>query len=221
MEAPYRYTVELGWLEHPRDRWKQFGSSYIQEHIDGESDILVHKEDPGLIRVKIQSRHISSKQYILWIKFSESAITAWYCKCRAGARVVGVCSHIASVIWFLGYARHRDCSTYGVRNWGEYLEDAYIVDGSDSSSDEGIIEEWQLSFVLSLDFQRNDVLTRKTENLLLYFCNFLSHLYYCWQIRLILVSVYDIILLFYIFNFMQYLMYADSRWHMENLSTVF
>jgi hypothetical protein len=76
--------------------------SYIQEYLDGESQILIHKEDPGLIRVKIHSRHISSKQYILWIQFTESTISAWYCKCHAGARVVGVCSHIASVLWYLG-----------------------------------------------------------------------------------------------------------------------
>ena len=62
--------------------------SYIQEYLDGESQILIHKEDPELIRVKIHSRHISSKQYILWIQFTESTISAWYCKCRAGARVV-------------------------------------------------------------------------------------------------------------------------------------
>ena len=39
--------------------------SYIQEYLDGENQNLIHKEDPGLIRVKIHSRHISSKQYIL------------------------------------------------------------------------------------------------------------------------------------------------------------
>ena len=50
--------------------------SYIQEYLDGESQILIHKEDPGLIRVKIHSRHISSKQYILWIQFTESTISA-------------------------------------------------------------------------------------------------------------------------------------------------
>ena len=82
--------------------------SYIQEYLDGESQILIHKEDPGLIRVKIHSRHTSSKQYILWIKFTESTISTWYCKCRAGARVVGVCPYIASVLWYLKFARHNE-----------------------------------------------------------------------------------------------------------------
>ena len=100
--------------------------SYIQEYLDGESQILIHKEDPGLIRVKIHSRHISS---------------AWYCKCRAGARVVGVCSHIASVLWYLGFARHNEKQLYGVRNWGEFVEDAQQVDNSDSESESSTIEE--------------------------------------------------------------------------------
>ena len=115
--------------------------SYIQEYLDGESQILIHKEDPGLIRVKIHSRHISSKQYILWIQFTESTISAWYCKCRAGARVVGVCSHIASVLWYLGFARHNEKQLYGVRNWGEFVEDAQQVDNSDSESERSTIEE--------------------------------------------------------------------------------
>lgn len=67
----------------------RFCPSYIQEYMEGESDILVHKEQPGFIRVKLQSRHISSNKYMLWIQYTESAVTAWY-KCRAGARVVGV-----------------------------------------------------------------------------------------------------------------------------------
>jgi hypothetical protein len=115
--------------------------SYIQEYLDGESQILIHKEDPGLIRVKIHSRHISSKQYILWIQFTKSTISAWYCKCRAGACVVGVCSHIASVLWYLGFARHNEKQLYDVRNWGEFVEDAQQVDNSDSESESSTIEE--------------------------------------------------------------------------------
>lgn len=98
--------------------------SYIQEYLDDESQILIHKEDPGLIRVKINSRHTSSKQYLLWIQFTESTISAWYCKCRTGARVVGVCPYIASVLWYLGFARHIEKQLYGVRNWEEFVEDA-------------------------------------------------------------------------------------------------
>lgn len=47
---------------------------------------------------------------------------------KTGARVVGVCAHIATVLWYLGYARHiQDSKNIGVRNWAEYVEDAANV----------------------------------------------------------------------------------------------
>lgn len=86
--------------------------SYTQEHVssEGNYEFTVHKEEPGLIRVRIQSRHSSSKSYLLWVSYNtdqdEDCITGWYCQCKAGARTVGCCAHIASVLWYLGYQRH-------------------------------------------------------------------------------------------------------------------
>jgi hypothetical protein len=34
-------------------------------------------------------------------------ILGYYCTCRSGARTVGTCAHVASVLWYLGYARHQ------------------------------------------------------------------------------------------------------------------
>lgn len=118
----------------------RLSSSYIQEHIDEEADIFVHREDPGLIQLKLQSRHISSRKYTLWIQFNETQIIATYCKCRAGARVVGVCSHVAAVLWFLGFSRHTqsECS-YGVQKWSDSLQDAAVI--GDSDSDDSVCEE--------------------------------------------------------------------------------
>ena len=39
----------------------KLSSSYIQEYMDGESRICVHKDDNNLICVRIQSRHVSLK----------------------------------------------------------------------------------------------------------------------------------------------------------------
>lgn len=47
---------------------------YIQLHIKWEVDIFVHREDPGLIQVKLQSRHVSSRKYSLCIQFNETQI---------------------------------------------------------------------------------------------------------------------------------------------------
>lgn len=124
----------------------RLSSSYAQEHIEGDCAIHMHKEEYGLLRIRMQSRHTSSKTYQLWIKYEDGDIIAWYCKCRAGARVVGMCAHTASIVWYLGFARHRrDVSRIGVRDWGEFLEDATAVDSSesdsDNSSDERTVEE--------------------------------------------------------------------------------
>lgn len=118
-------------------------ASYMQEHIAGNCEIQIHKENEKLIRVKLQSRHISSKKYILWIEHDCSNVLAWYCKCRAGARVVGVCAHIAAALWFLGYARHHPDVNFGVKNWGDFVQDAQCIPESVDSSDSelSVIEE--------------------------------------------------------------------------------
>jgi hypothetical protein len=67
----------------------KLSSSYMQEYLEGNSEIFVHQEDDHLICVRLQSRHTSSRTYLLWIEYSPTEVTAWYCKCRAGARVVG------------------------------------------------------------------------------------------------------------------------------------
>jgi hypothetical protein len=65
-------------------------------------------------------------------------ILAWYCKCRAGARVVGMCSHNSAILWLLGNARHSSHTGFGVRNWGDFVDNANKspIDESDSL-DEG------------------------------------------------------------------------------------
>lgn len=109
--------------------------SYAQEHIEGDCSIQVHREEPGLLRVNLQSRHVSSRSYLLWIQYGEGEVKAWYCKCRAGAYVVGMCSHVAAILWYLGHARHQRDEKLGVRDRGEFGDDATLVDDSDSSSE--------------------------------------------------------------------------------------
>jgi hypothetical protein len=112
--------------------------SYAQEHTDenGSYDILVNCDVKGMLCVKIQSRHISSKKYACWIEYDEGAVTGHYCKCKAGSRVVGTCAHVASLLWYMGYARHLESPSKGVCNWSSILEDAGIIHESVDSSDE-------------------------------------------------------------------------------------
>ena len=62
----------------------QTGFSYACEHLDedGSNDIFVGKTMPNIIHCKIQSRHVSSKSYYLWIQFDtedeDDPIKFWY-----------------------------------------------------------------------------------------------------------------------------------------------
>ncbi|XP_033726743.1 uncharacterized protein LOC117316313 [Pecten maximus] len=95
----------------------KLAQSYTQEHLtdDGDYIIMANGDISNIVRVQIQSRHISSKKYMLWIQYDEAYVTSWYCQCRAGARVLGTYAHVSSAIWYLGFARHQP-SISGVRN---------------------------------------------------------------------------------------------------------
>ncbi|XP_062619706.1 uncharacterized protein LOC134281247 [Saccostrea cucullata] len=116
----------------------KMAKAYTQEHLqdDGTYEILVNEDLDGIIGAKIQSRHVSSKKYSCWVKYEDGVVISWYCKCKAGARIVGSCGHITSVIWFLSHARHQDKPVQGVRDWSEHLEDAArVIDDSDSGEE--------------------------------------------------------------------------------------
>lgn len=116
----------------------KMAKAYSHEHLqeDGAYDILIAEDVQNIIGAKIQSRHVSAKKYQCWIHHREGAILSWYCKCKAGSRVVGCCAHITSVLWYLAYARHKSTPVKGVRNWADHLDDAArVVDESDSGSE--------------------------------------------------------------------------------------
>lgn len=107
--------------------------SYSKEHMcNGSYNILIHKENKNIVIVKFQSRHIRSVTHTLRVEFDpndiQEPITSWYCTCKVGARVVGCCSHIASVIWFLGYERHQENPTRVVTISTDTILDASEVD---------------------------------------------------------------------------------------------
>ena len=88
-------------------------SAYVTENIRGTGRYEVHvcTDDDmfGLLRVNIQSRHKSQKQYKVYIKYDQNgegydAITGYMCQCKVGLRTVGTCCYVACVLWYLGYA---------------------------------------------------------------------------------------------------------------------
>ena len=119
--------------------------SYAIEYLDpnGEYHVKVSSQEKCLLRARIQSRYTQSEKDNLCIEYSINDIEGWYCTCMAGARVVGCCSHISSVIWYLSYAR------YGPREFrqesADYLDeiidapDYEISDIDDESDDASIL----------------------------------------------------------------------------------
>jgi len=39
-------------------------------------------------------------------------VLGYYCTCKAGARTLGTCAHIACIVWYMGYARHENNIKY-------------------------------------------------------------------------------------------------------------
>ncbi len=79
-------------------------NEYIKKHLneDDEFCIEVNGEYPGILRAKLNSRFRSGKKHNLWIQYdnrleNHHAITGHYCTCWAGARTVGLCSHLTCV----------------------------------------------------------------------------------------------------------------------------
>ena len=122
---------------------------YTDAHQEDDTYTLsVCKDRPDLLRIKMSSRHSSSKYYSLWLEYDDSEVTGWYCTCKVGARVVGCCAHIASVIWYLGFHRWSEetgsCNT-ACKKFSDSVMDARYMpassDESDNDSAENYVEE--------------------------------------------------------------------------------
>lgn len=69
-------------------------------------------------------------------------IIGWYCTCLAGSRTVGMCSHVASIIWYLGIGRHQPEKK--LYKWSKFFGDAktvtHVSEDVSSDSEESEIE---------------------------------------------------------------------------------
>ncbi|PJE78136.1 hypothetical protein CI610_02933 [invertebrate metagenome] len=84
---------------------------YISEHLtaDGDYEVMAYQHSSDLIRCQIRSRHQSQTKYNIWIQYSvteQPPIQNYYCTCPTGQRTVGMCAHIASVLFYLGVYVH-------------------------------------------------------------------------------------------------------------------
>jgi hypothetical protein len=88
--------------------------AYALEHIDpdGGYEVKLAMAERTILQARIQSRHVNSVRYHVWLKYSSKEILGWYCACKVGARVIGCCAHVSSLMWYLAYARYNPNELY-------------------------------------------------------------------------------------------------------------
>lgn len=101
--------------------------SYIQDKLQRENNevfpVEVHADEnrlpePGLLRARIyfrfrnQARHQLRVQYVVNGRVDGRPITGYYCTCKCGSPTLGMCAHVTSVLWYLGYARLQENVRY-------------------------------------------------------------------------------------------------------------
>lgn len=72
----------------------------------------INISDPILVKAYMKSRFRSTKNHHIFVlvdksKIGRNAITEYFCTCETGSRTVGCCSHVMTIIWFLGYAQYN------------------------------------------------------------------------------------------------------------------
>lgn len=117
--------------------------SYIQDKVLGDEDEefqieMLRDENrlptPGFMRVRVYSRFKNATRHQLWISYIPTddedehdddftPINGYYCTCKSGARTLGTCAHVASILWFFGYARHEPNVHYPSARLNETVQD--------------------------------------------------------------------------------------------------
>jgi len=112
-DFPRMSVEDLLDLTHGVYQLKQ-AAAYNAEVEDRSAERIfeVAKVERTLLKARLYSRHVGSKEYVLFIRFvpnqnGSEGITGWYCKCITGSRTVGMCSHICAVLWYLAIDRYE------------------------------------------------------------------------------------------------------------------
>ena len=135
----------------------ELAPSYVQDKFEHESsdvfELDLNRDIPGFIRIRIYSRFRNATRYQLWICFRADleendrmddegeVILGYYCTCKAGARTLGCCAHVASIVWYLGWARHQQNVKYPSAVLLRYILDAgNRLNNNEPQEDELIVD---------------------------------------------------------------------------------
>lgn len=126
----------------------KIAEKYVEQHLREDSDfgIFVHRENDTIIRARIQSRFSKSKKHNTFVKFDVEntgleAIKGYYCSCKVGERTLGCCSHVTTVIRYLGHDRHQPPKLRPRMHTAWDAIDCNADSDADSSLDENPDEE--------------------------------------------------------------------------------
>ena len=113
--------------------------NYAQYHFD------VTNENAMIVKLKIQSRFVRSKQRFVFVLIDQSkqgldAILGHYCTCMVGSRVVGCCSHVMLLIWYFGFARNETNIRSPAASLRHILYRNEPSDDDDEPADQAIIQ---------------------------------------------------------------------------------
>lgn len=118
--------------------------SYIQDTTQREQNndlqIDMANQLANTIRLRIWSRFQNRVKHQIWIEYHQE-ITGYYCTCKSGARTVGTCAHVASVLWFLGYSRYENNVKYPSVKLLEQIADASNRHNNNHNEDIPVIIE--------------------------------------------------------------------------------
>jgi len=100
--------------------------SYVMDHLNenGKYIFEMFKDKPNILKVKIKSRHSNQTVYKSYIDYSNSdlrPIKRWYCTCKSGARTLGLCAHVMSVLWYMGYYLKKKIGSLKIRQNGSNI----------------------------------------------------------------------------------------------------
>ena len=78
---------------------------------DGNIDLQYLQENDNILKIAVKSRHIKRKQFRWFIEYSPnpigySGIKRFCCECPNDRCTVGCYAHVATVIYYLSYARY-------------------------------------------------------------------------------------------------------------------
>ena len=91
----------------------KISESYAKAHLyENEFEIQVSPDHDQVVRCRLHSRYSGTTRYYIRVCIEydnndeNEPIKDHFCQCKVGKRKIGCCAHVATILWYIGYARH-------------------------------------------------------------------------------------------------------------------